>query len=779
MDIFQLATRLVTTGEEQTAQALKRVELVGTSAAGNITAAWAGVNFAPTTRSAAMLADVSGNLAAQIRLATSAATQQLTAVQNLGSALQTIDASQLRSVEQEMLRLQERITALQSTKLPGGNVSGFASVAVAELGVLQNQLATTRATFLQMGGAIAPAGQAMEEVSGKSTKLASIFDKLQKVLFIVGSSSAGLPPKFSKLGFALLSLGAGGAVVAAVTVGMALIGNVMQKAADRAEAEAKRVTATVDKWQKRMDDLSGRSARIEIEDLTKTVDDLTKALEAAYIQQRIVTQGTPTTNPIVAQQDALVRAAQQKLREAQAAVRKAQEHPDTGPGSQQAEDERKRKIDEQRSAYERYLGTLVRGVAIDRTRGAATTALQQEEDKLAHQLENTKLSLEERIRLTGLLLEAQKALGTLPETDEQRAQAAEKVRASYDQYLQTLTAVVEAEASRPSAITELNTALDRTRALLALHNLDLDQRRALYEQLLVLEARMAEAQRLSSIPAQNQEALADAYNRTRTALQNVNLSLEEQLRLRTQLAQIETAMGAVQENHRAEQQALQVARTNEQIRAMMAGLNTDLILIQSNTNAMLEQMGLKLSQSAMNAWEQVRNVMLEAPADALNGAVEGLAAGLTQRNAKAGDMILASLGSIFTRMGEAMIKAGITLTGLWKAIASFGPQSGPALIAAGVILAGLGKALGAAAAGAAGGGGGGAAGSTGQSFAGYRNNEERIVRIIVNPPSGTTTAPALTPAAPMNFTIIGPADPLAQRAISQLVTAARARGLPA
>lgn len=780
MDVFTLATRLVTTGEDQTAAALKRVEGIGTAAAGNITAAWSGVTFDPATRSAAAFAEVSGNLAAQTRLATSAAEQQVAGIQNLGAALNRIDATQLNAVSQEMSALQQRITALQGVKLPDGKVSGFASVAVAELGVLQRQLLQTQAGFVQMGGSLGPAGQALEGVGGKSTKLASIFEKLQKVLFIVGSSSAGLPPKFSKIGFALLSLGAGGAVVAAVTVGMALIGSAMQKAADKAQKESQRIDAAVQAWQQRIDDMSGRTQRVLIEDLTASVEKLGKALEVARLQQALVTQGALPTAPVAAKAAADVKAAEDALADAQRRVAKARAAPATGPGAETT-------LTAERSAYETLLqsyekgagieatraaslaalqseqtklttqlaatnlplteqirlnglltavetslaavqskriDTLVHGAALDATRSASLAGLAKEETVLEGQLGRTNLPLEERIRLTGLLVQVQTILGDLPQTDEQRAAETDRLRTSYEGYLGVLKEAVGFAPTR--------------------------------EQALAKEA--------------------DEIGRLQTILAAGNLELAEEVRLRRILTELQTSQT---EGRTATRQEAQGEKNKAGLAQALGGdLQGDLATINANTMAMIAAMGPKLTEAGTKAFAGVTEVFANAPLELATLLGEGISTAFSGDFSKAGDVILAGLGSILVTMGKALIVHGVIMAKLLPHLLN--PfTSGPAAIAAGVALAALGTALGATASGRGGSSGGGGGGGGGPSFNGYQGHDERVVRIIVNPPSGTTAAPALTPAAPMNFTIIGPADPLAQRAISQLVTAARARGLPA
>lgn len=718
MDVFQLATRLVTTGEEQTAAALKRVEGIGTSAANNITTAWSGVTFDPATRSAGAFADASGNLAAQIRLATSAATQQVASVESLGGALRAIDATQLQAVSQEMVVLQQRIAALQAVNLPGGKVSGFASVAVAELGVLQTQLLQTRAGFVQMGGSLGPAGQAIEAVGGKSTTLATIFAKLQKALFITGTSAIGLPGKFGAIGAALLRLGGGGAVVAAVTVGMALIGLAMQKAREKAQKESDRITQTIQTWQDRLDELTGAARRREIEALAGDVERLAAALAKA----QSALAGQRASSLVGAQSGTVAEVArlQAELKKAQDALELRRGTEDTtGPvaaAKQKAEDQQKAD-DEARTAYERRLSALTRGAEIEQTREASLVALQQEEAKLTAQLERGNLPLEERVRIAGMLLQVQTALGSLPETEEQRAAATARLQASYEDYLGTLQEAVAFEATRPAALAALD----------------------------------AEIGRLT------------------TRLAGQNLELAEEVRLRRILAGLQ---GAQTEGRAADREQVLKAKITVDLAALNTGLAADLAVIEENTNAMLEGLGQRLSKTAQEALQTVNEALTAGMRDAVGGLFEGLARGLVDNNAKAGDLILASLGSIFTQMGKVMIASGIALAKFMAALTSLNPF---AAIAAGVLMLGIGTALSAAASGRGGGSGGGGGG--GPSFNGYQGNQDRVVRIIVGQPSGTSTAPALTPAAPINFTIIGPADPVAQRGIAEMVNAAQSRGL--
>jgi len=138
-----------------------------------------------------------------------------------------------------------------------------------------------------------------------------------------------------------------------------------------------------------------------------------------------------------------------------------------------------------------------------------------------------------------------------------------------------------------------------------------------------------------------------------------------------------------------------------------------------------------------------------------------------------GKTILAGLGKIFMDMGVQLIGFGKIMTALQKFLLN--PlTAGPAAVAAGIALLALGAALASIAGGGGGGGGGG-----GSSFGGVGevNAPARITNITIGASGTSKTAAGLAPQQPIHFTVIGPGDPQAQRAIVETLDNARRRGL--
>jgi hypothetical protein len=137
----------------------------------------------------------------------------------------------------------------------------------------------------------------------------------------------------------------------------------------------------------------------------------------------------------------------------------------------------------------------------------------------------------------------------------------------------------------------------------------------------------------------------------------------------------------------------------------------------------------------------------------------------------AGKAILAGLGAILGQMGDAMISAGLVMTGLLPALMN--PfTSGPALIAAGVVLVGLGALLGAIATRGKGGAHGGSRGGGSSFGAGLPDT----IRLTMGPTSAGD-ASTLTPRTATPITVIGEDDARAQRAIIGLIDKAGRRNI--
>jgi hypothetical protein len=718
MDVFELATKLTTTGEDQVAAALKRVEEAGTGSAKAVTSAWGAVNFGPATQSAQALGAANTTMAGQMRSATGAAMTEVSAVGKLGAA------------QSDLARRMRAAMAAASQRVPP---------------------VVTPATV------------------DAADKYAGVLKKLQGALFQTGIAAAGVPGKFGKVAQALLQLGAGGLVVGAIGVGMALIGSAIAKAREKAEAESQRINDVVQRWQDRLDEMTGAARRKEIDALATDVERLADALAKA--QSTLATQ---QASPLVGAQSETVAEVDRLKRELDAANRRLgarRDTVDTGPGSTAALDTRLKAIavltaadatraeglrqlgveeakltvqlaagnlpaatrarlteqltavqnaqrdaiDKNRAAYDKYLQTLAAGAGIEGTREEAQRRLAVEEGKLQAQLDAGTLAFADRVRVEQELLQVQTARGTLPETEEQRAQMIADVRDAYEGYLNVLMQAVEFEATRPQALDEIGAAIGRVQ----------------------------------------------------TRLRSQNLDLTEEVRLRRQLADLKAAQA---QGVQADRTASLTRTVNVQLRLLNTGLDADLALIEANTNAMLEGLGLRLSKTAQEALQTVNEALVDGMRDAVGGLFEGLAQGIFDKNAKAGDLILASLGSIFTRMGQVMIASGLALAKFMAALTSLNPV---AAIAAGVLLLGIGTALSSAASGRSGGG----AGPSGPSFDNYRPSDDRVVRIIVNQPAGQQGVSQMTPVQPVNITVIGPADPVAQRGIAQMFNAAQDRGL--
>lgn len=175
-------------------------------------------------------------------------------------------------------------------------------------------------------------------------------------------------------------------------------------------------------------------------------------------------------------------------------------------------------------------------------------------------------------------------------------------------------------------------------------------------------------------------------------------------------------------------------------------------------------------------------------ADTVAGAmVAGFAGGIEQAIASGsigdgfkalGAILLAGLGSAMIDFGKAALVASTLMAKVKAALATLNPWMGAAaavaLIAAGSVLRGVAT----RAFGGMGGGGGGVGGVGGMSFAGAAagGTMDMSTRLVFGNNS-VSTAAGMTPRQANNITIIGPDDPRAQRAITELLNNASGRGL--
>lgn len=132
--------------------------------------------------------------------------------------------------------------------------------------------------------------------------------------------------------------------------------------------------------------------------------------------------------------------------------------------------------------------------------------------------------------------------------------------------------------------------------------------------------------------------------------------------------------------------------------------------------------------------------------------------------------ILSAIGDFAIQLGTSMIVFGTLLAAFVKHVQGFdgfgAVAAGVGLIAAGAAIKALAASFGGGASSAGGGGGGGV--STSPSFLSFGVQAS-------TPPTTSLAAPTAKPN--YSFTIIGPADPVAQRAIGDIVSRADRRGL--
>jgi hypothetical protein len=200
----------------------------------------------------------------------------------------------------------------------------------------------------------------------------------------------------------------------------------------------------------------------------------------------------------------------------------------------------------------------------------------------------------------------------------------------------------------------------------------------------------------------------------------------------------------------------------------IAGAGTVGIIKPTDTQKIIDQFA---QQVQIPLGDAIRSGMAETIGGAIS---EGIAAGFESGSIggafkAAGKAILAGLGGIISQMGQVWVTYGISMTALGQAL--WNPlTSGPAAIAIGASLIALGSALGAVAHGrsnSAGGGGAYAASALPQI----------IDRGTINPSASLiATASGMTARQPINVTVIGPNDPVAQRQLQELYTNANKRG---
>jgi hypothetical protein len=270
--------------------------------------------------------------------------------------------------------------------------------------------------------------------------------------------------------------------------------------------------------------------------------------------------------------------------------------------------------------------------------------------------------------------------------------------------------------------------------------------------------------------AKSLKELASIETTLRSQINAGNLSLERRIDLETKLA-------AVQEL-RAKKGATPLA-TSPQVRLTPAGDGTDPFLGLQGPLKTIDKSKVKELPEIINESGKIAKVAMEQLKSDMDAAIAGLSQtlgdGIYNAFAMAfngeslgsifkefGKTILAGIGQIFTMMGQAYLSYGLVMSGLVPSLTN--PfTAGPAAIAIGAALVALGGALGAV----AGRGGNGPGRGTAQAGA-FREPTTEITRLKFTNRDGSIVN-GLAPVTPMHFTIIGPNDPVAQRAIGTVV----------
>jgi hypothetical protein len=210
--------------------------------------------------------------------------------------------------------------------------------------------------------------------------------------------------------------------------------------------------------------------------------------------------------------------------------------------------------------------------------------------------------------------------------------------------------------------------------------------------------------------------------------------------------------------------------------ASMKALDADAAKIRARTKTMVDTARLDLFEQLEQARAQFASAIAETLIDSFAAGIErAVATGSIGEGFKAlGAALLSGLGSALQMFGkQAIIAAGL----MKKFMAAMGKMNPYAAAAAGIAMVALGSVLKGTAQAAFGGGQGGGAAAMGGGLGslGVGGMQGGTTRF-----TGTTaggTGASVTPAQPMQVTIIGPNDAGAQRAIAALMDNAARRGL--
>lgn len=306
---------------------------------------------------------------------------------------------------------------------------------------------------------------------------------------------------------------------------------------------------------------------------------------------------------------------------------------------------------------------------------------------------------------------------------------------------------------------------------------------------------------IESTRRQSLEQLTQFETLYKARLADTTLTLEERIRVSQLLAATEKAIAEGDKALKAQQTAASEKALGGQVTAQLDVTLGDFMKnvapeLQKQMAAAKPAISAAALDLVATTQAAVDSAFQQAPGQLSASIGDALSAGFTGGIGAAKDVLLSSLGGIFTRMGKALVAFGLGMKSLAAALTN--PfTAGPAAVAFGVMLIGLGAALGSIAGG--GGVGGGGTGSTAVPNFGTPGTPGNEIHVIIDGQSvsqvtptragsanaagptytgavGSAAASTVPPKQSIHFTVIGPADPQAQTAIGKLIDNVVRRG---
>jgi hypothetical protein len=273
--------------------------------------------------------------------------------------------------------------------------------------------------------------------------------------------------------------------------------------------------------------------------------------------------------------------------------------------------------------------------------------------------------------------------------------------------------------------------------------------------------------------------LSGAESNLLTRLLAGNVSLEQRVKLNKELLAVQGAVSA-QFDMMLSKPPTALAATATEGRAPIVpkavSINPAIIAqVRANADAMGREMDAAakdvLDKTGINITEQFTSIF----ADALGAGFEAaFATGKISDGFKAfGRAMLAGLGGMLQAFGKQTLLASGIMKQIMVSFATLNPVQ---MAAAGIALIALGGALKGSASSIFGGGSaGGGASAASYSTSSSAMTAPRLPTLTYGPTSAAGAA-GLSPMGATNITIIGPNDPVAQRAMQELITKANRRG---